>query len=61
MHQQYLWNQLTDLQQFGEAGITGMSGGWATSGTPQNQPQMGTIAANGSYTVIHKLGLSLFN
>ena len=60
-HQQFLWNQLTNLQQFGEAGLCGMSGSWATTGTPSNQPSMGTIAANGSYTVIHKLGLSLFN
>ena len=60
-HQQFGWNQLSMLEQFGEAGICGMGGSWATSGTPTFQPAMGGIPANGSYTVIHKLYLSLFS
>ena len=56
-HQQYGWNQLSMLEQFGEAGISGMAGSWGTT----NQPAMGTIAANSSYTVMHKLHLSLFS
>ena len=45
------------LEQFGEAAITGMAGSWGAT----NQPQMGTIAANGSYTVMHKMYLSMFS
>ena len=56
-HQQYGWNQLSQEQQFGEAGICGIAGSWNTNGTPA----MGTIAANGSVTVLHKLHVSLFN
>ena len=56
-HQQYGWNQLTMSEQFGEAAITGMAGSWGAT----NQPQMGTIAANGSYTVMHKMYLSMFS
>jgi hypothetical protein len=59
-HQQYGWNQLTQEQQFGEAGICGMAGSWATTGQG-NQPAIGTIAANGSYTVIHKVYVSMFS
>ena len=50
-HQQYGWLHLGQSEQFGEAGITGMAGSWGTA----NQPAMGTIAAGGSFTVLHKL------
>ena len=58
-HQQYGWNQLGMLEQFGEAGICGMGGSYATNSL--NNPTMGTIAPNGSFTVIHKVHCSLFN
>jgi hypothetical protein len=58
-HQQYGWNQLSMLERLGEAGICGMNGSWGTG--ERNRPSMGTIAANGSYTVIHKMHLSLFS
>ena len=58
-HQQYGWNQLGMLEQYGEAGICGMGGSWV-DGTP-NTPAMGTIAVGGSYTVIHKVHVSMFN
>lgn len=60
-HQQYGWNQLSLLEQFGEAGVCGMGGSWVTTGVATNQPAMGTIAAGGSYTVLHKMYLSLFS
>ena len=61
-HQQYLWNQLSQVEQFGEAGISGMAGSWSPTGPyPTNAPAMGTIAAGTSYTVLHKLGLSVFS
>ena len=56
-HQQYGFNQLSMLEQFGEAGICGMAG----SGMATNQPTLGVIAAGGSYTVMHKMHLSLFS
>ena len=58
-HQQYGWNQLGMLEQFGEAGIAGLGGAWAD--TTLNTPTMGTIAPNGSFTVIHKVHVSMFN
>ena len=58
-HQQYGWNQLGMLEQFGEAGICGMGGSYATNSL--NNPAMGSIAANGSFTVIHKMHVSMFN
>ena len=62
-HQQFGWNQLSQLEQFGEAGICGMGGSWATASgdTLSNRPAMGTIAKSTSYTVIHKMHLSLFS
>ena len=60
-HQQFGWNHLSQLEQFGEAGICGMAGSWATSGEATNQPTLGTIAKSTSYTVIHKMHLSLFS
>ena len=60
-HQQFGFNQLSMLEQFGEAGICGMSGSWNAAANPGNQPALGTIAANGSYTVMHKMHLSLFS
>jgi len=59
-HQQFGWNQLSQSEQFGEAGISGMAGS-VVAGTTGNQPQMGAIAANGSYTVMHKVHTSLFS
>ena len=47
------------LEQFGEASICGMSGSWGNGAN--NQPQMGYIATNGSYTVMHKMHLSIFS
>ena len=57
-HQQYGWNQLPMADQFAEAAICGMGGSWTDL---QNYPKIGTIAANGSYTVMHKMHLSLFS
>jgi hypothetical protein len=56
-HQQYGWNQLSQEHQFGEAGISGLAGSWNANGTPS----VGTIAANGSFTVLHKVHVSVFN
>jgi hypothetical protein len=56
-HQQYGWNHLSQEQQFGEAGICGIAGSWSGGASPS----MGTIAANGSFTVLHKVHVSLFN
>ena len=58
-HQQYGWNQLGMLEQFGEAGICGIGGSWAD--TTLNTPTMGTIAPSTSFTVIHKVHVSMFN
>ena len=55
-HQQYGWNQLGMLEQFGEAGISGLGGSWVDA-----TPTMGTIAPNASFTVIHKVHVSMFN
>jgi len=62
-HQQFGWNHLTNEQQYGEAGICGMAGSWGNgpTGVGAPAPTMGTIAANGSYTVIHKIYTSLFS
>ena len=63
-HQQYLWNQLSQVEQFGEAGITGLHGSWhrdAEDEVPTNRPTLGGIGPNSSYTVMHKLGLSILN
>jgi hypothetical protein len=46
-------------EQFGEAAICGLNGSWGNGAN--NQPQVGYIGANGSYTVIHKMHLSLFS
>ena len=59
-HQQYGWNHLQQSEQFGEAAICGMNGSWATT-DQGNQPSMGTIAKSSSYTVMHKMYLSLFS
>ena len=56
-HQQFLWNQATQEQQFGEDGIAGLAGSWNNNGTPN----IGLIPRGLSYTVMHKLGLSLFS
>ena len=56
-HQQYGWNQLSQEQQFGEVGISGLAGSWNDNGTPS----LGTLAAGASFTVLHKVHVSLFN
>ena len=51
-------------EQYGEAAITGLHGSWAVDGEtplPTNRPKLGGIPANTSYTVMHKLGLSVFS
>ena len=58
-HQQYGFNQLSQLEQFGESGICGFAGS-ETTGT-LNTPSLGYIEAGRSYTVMHKLHLSLFS
>ena len=58
-HQQYGWNQLSMHEQFGEAAICGLNGSWGNGAN--NQPQVGYVPTNGSYTVIHKMHLSLFS
>jgi hypothetical protein len=56
-HEFHGWKLLSQEQQFGEAGISGLAGSWNTNGIPS----MGTIAAGGSVTVLHKVHVSLFN
>jgi hypothetical protein len=56
-HQQYGWNQLSQEHQFGEAGICGMAGSWNNNGVPS----LGTLASGASFTVLHKVHVSLFN
>jgi len=56
-HQQYGWNQLSQEQQVGEVGISGLAGSWNANGTPS----LGTLAAGASFTVLHKVHVSLFN
>ena len=60
-HTQYGWNQLSQLEQFGEAGLCGFGGSWSTGNVQENTPSFGFIAANSSYTVMHKLHLSIFS
>jgi len=59
-HQQFGWNQLSQLEHFGEAGISGMAGSASIADNPLNTPAMGNIASGTSYTVMHRLYLSLF-
>ena len=47
------------MEQYGEAGICGFAG--SETAATFNTPSMGYIAAGTSYTVVHKLGLSLFS
>ena len=58
--QQFGWNHLSQSEQFGEAAICGMAGSWAAT-DQGNQPSMGTIAKSSSYTVMHRMYLSLFS
>ena len=60
-HQQFAFNHLSQLEQFGEAGITGFGGSWATGATQENTPNMGFIPANRQYTTMHRLLLSIFS
>ena len=52
-------------EQYGEAAITGLHGAWDVTGggniNPTNRPKVGAIVAGGSYTVMHKLGLSVMS
>lgn len=57
-HQQFYFDHLSMAEQYGEAGLCGVHGSWGQIDTIQ--PQMGFVKANGSYTVMHKLGLSAF-
>jgi hypothetical protein len=54
-----LFNQASQLEQYGESGICGFAG--SETNATLNQPSMGYLAAGTSYTVVHKLGLSLFS
>jgi len=62
-HQQFGHNQLPLDQQFGESAVCGMGGSWGggPTGPTAPAPSMGTIAAAGSYTVMHKVYTSLFS
>jgi hypothetical protein len=59
-HNQYGWNHLSQLEQFGEAGICGFGGSWSSGNSQENTPNMGVINASRSYTVMHRLLLSIF-
>ena len=59
LHQQYLFYQASQMEQYGEAGICGFAG--SETAATLNTPSMGYLAAGTSYTVVHKLGLSLFS
>jgi len=56
-HQQFGWNHLSQLEQFGQVGIEGMHTTFPLSG----QPQVGEIPAGASFTCMHKLHLSLLS
>jgi hypothetical protein len=59
-HTAFGWLFLTSEQQFAEAAY-GWGGSWpATAGVNSNTPQQGSIGPNGSFTVSHKLILSMF-
>ena len=63
-HSQYLYNQLSMQEQYGEAAITGLHGSWATNTDAvelKNRPSVGSIPPSGQYTVMHKLGLSVLS
>jgi hypothetical protein len=49
------------LEQFGEARIAGFGGSWSTGNTQTNQPNTGGVNASQSYTVMHKLYMSIFS
>jgi hypothetical protein len=58
-HQQYGWNHLSQLEQFGEAGVTGFGGSWSSGNSQENTPNMGTILPSRSYIAMRKLYLSI--
>jgi hypothetical protein len=62
-HELHYWKFLTNLEQFGEAGINGFAGSLTgATGTAQtNLPNYGTIAAGASYTVMHRLAMPPFD
>jgi hypothetical protein len=60
----FLWNHLSMQEQYGEAGICGLHGSWdidPDNAEPSNRPNIGLIPQNVSYTVMHKLGLSVLS
>ena len=59
-HTQYMYNQITQAEQWGATGITGGFSAVPTA-TGSFRPKPGTIPANGSLTVIFPLGLSLLS
>ena len=60
-HEMHGFKLLPFAEQWAESSICGLGGSWAASGTPSLNPKLGTIPANGSYTVMHKIHASLFN
>jgi len=56
-HTQFGWNHLTMQEQYGSVGVEGLHATFST----QMRPQVGTIAANKSFTCMHKLHLSLLS
>ena len=60
-HEMHGFKLLPFAEQWAESSICGLGGSWAASGTPSLNPKMGTIPANGNYTVMHKIHASLFN
>ena len=60
-HQQFGWNQLSMAEQFGEAGICGVAGSWNVTANAPNYPLNGELPISSSYTVMHKVHVSLFS
>ena len=62
-HQQFGWNHLSQLEQFGEAGLCGFGGSWTVAAdvAQTNRPGIGGIGQGSAYTVMHKMHLSIFS
>ena len=58
-HEMHGFKLLPFADQWGEASIAGLGGSWGNGAS--NVPRYGTIAANASYTVMHKVHTSLTN
>ena len=39
-HQQFGWNHLSQLEQFGEAGVCGFGGSWSSGNSQENTPNI---------------------